>query len=293
MTDSFPIYFETHGNPKHPCIIMIAGIGGQLLDWQPTMIQRLSSAGFYVVVFDNRDCGLSKKYDELGKVDFAAIIAATQQGKAVLPPYTLENMAEDVITLMDELHVEQAHILGASMGGMIAQYVAINHPDRVHSLICMYSTSGDATLPPGAQAVQEYYAGMISANPRSLEEGINSKLQYFKIINHPDYFDEAKTKEQLITAFKRSYHPEAFKRILLAMISEQPRTEKLKQLHIPTLIIHGDYDPVFPVEHGKHLAEVIPNSQLAIIPKLGHGLPDHFIEEITKLIISFIMEKGC
>ena len=115
-------------------------------------------------------------------------------------------------------------------------------------------------------------------------------LQLFKIYNHPDYFDEEKIKTQLVTAFKRAHDPNGFKRLLLAMICTKPRTEQLKNLDVPCLIIHGDYDPVFSVEHGKQLAESIPGSHLEVIKKMGHGLPDYFAYKIVNLIVSFVKQ---
>lgn len=288
MNKSFPINYETFGNPHLPCIILITGIGGQLIDWSPILINGLVTKDLFVVVFDNRDSGLSRQYNELGVPNFNEAIAAIQHGQLFHPPYTLEDMAADVIVLMDELKIDKAHILGGSMGGIIAQYVALNYAHRVRSLICIATTSGDPKLPPAKKEVLDFFASSMNAENQSLESVINKKLELFKIYNHPDYFNEQTVRTQLVTAFKRAHDPCGFKRLLLAMICAKPRTELLKNLDLPCLIIHGDYDPVFSVEHGEQLAKAISGSHLEVIKKMGHGLPDYFAYKIVNLIVSFL-----
>ena len=205
MNKSFPICYETFGNAHDPCIILISGIGGQLVDWSSILINGLANKGFFVVVFDNRDAGLSRHYDELGVPNFSEAIATIQQGQLFHPPYTLEDMAADVIALMDELHIEKAHIVGGSMGGIIAQYVALNYTNRVLSLTCIATTSGDSKLPPAKKEVLDFFTSSMNPENQSLESAVNKKLQLFKIYNHPDYFDEEKTRTQLISAFNRAH----------------------------------------------------------------------------------------
>ncbi len=289
MNQSIPLYYETLGNPKNPCIILINGIGGQLIDWPEALTQGLADKGFYVVTFDNRDSGLSRHYEELGLPNLHEAIAAKQQGKSVNPPYTLEDMAADVIALMDEIRIEKAHILGGSMGGIIAQYIALNFPDRVRSLICIGTTSGDPKLPPPKKEVLDYFGSSLNADNQnqSLESVVDKKLQLYKIYYHPDFFDAEKLRSKIMRAFKRANYPDGFKRLILAMICAEPRTDKLKKIHVPCLIIHGVDDPAFSLEHGKQLAAIIPGAQLAIIEKMGHGIPDQFSEKIVGLITTF------
>ena len=291
--NKFSLYYETLGDPRNTCVILITGIGGQLINWPSILTQGLADKDFYVVMLDNRDAGLSRHYDELGVPNFNDAISAKQQGNPFNPPYTLEDMAADVIALMDELHIEKAHIIGGSMGGIIAQYVAINFPDRCLSLTCIYSTSGDPTLPPAKKEVLEFFATSMNAEKKnqSFESALSTKLQLYKIYNHPDHFDEEKIKNQLMIEFKRSHYPEGFKRTLLAMMSAPPRTDKLKKLKMPCLIIHGDYDPVFPLAHGKQLAQCISGSHLEIIEKMGHGLPDEVCEKIVDLMVNHFKRR--
>jgi len=289
MISTHQLCYETHGNSNDPCMMLINGIGGQLIDWPKLFINGLVKHGFYVVTLDNRDSGLSRSYDELGVPDLQALVEAKQQGKEINIPYTLENMAQDVITLMDDLQIKQAHILGGSMGGIITQYVALNFPERVLSLICYATTSGDPALPPPKPEVMAYFSTAMMARAQSFEDKINNKLTLFKIYNHPDYFDENKTKERIISALQRANHPDGFKRLMIAMVTAMPRTELLKQLHCPCLVIHGDYDPAFPLEHGKQLADCIAGSHLEIIDKMGHGIPDGLCHKVIDVILKFIV----
>jgi len=291
MSKVFPICYETFGNPHHPCIILITGIGGQLIDWPPLVTQGLADKGFYVVTFDNRDSGLSHHYDELGVPNLEEAIALKQRGEPFQPPYTLEDMASDVIVLMDELQIEKAHVGGGSMGGIIAQYVALNFPDRVLSLICIFSTSGDPQLPPAKKEVMDFFASSFTETNKSIETLVNNKLKLFRLYNHPDYFDEEKVRQQTMIATQRNYDAIGFKRTLLALICAEPRTERLRHLQPPSLIIHGDYDPVFPLEHGKQLAACLPNSHLEIIEKMGHGIPDYFCTIVVDLIAKYLKQR--
>lgn len=288
MKKSFDICYEVFGNSDNPPMILIMGIGGQLIDWPLALIEGLVEGGFYVVIFDNRDSGLSRHYDELGVPNLDKAMASKQQDQPLNPPYTLEDMALDVIALMDKLRIDKAHIVGLSMGGVIAQYVALNFIDRVLSLTCIASTSGDPQLPEPKKEVLEYFSSSMNTQVFSMESSINNRLKLLRIYSHPDYFDEEKTKNQLMMAYKRANDPVGFKRLMLAMVCAAPRTEKLKKLKIPCLIIHGDCDPLFPVEHGKQLAQSIEGSHLEIIKKMGHRLPDLACNKIVDLMIKYI-----
>jgi pimeloyl-ACP methyl ester carboxylesterase len=277
------ICYEVFGDPNNPCVILIMGIEGQLINWPIEFTQGLANKGFYVITFDNRDVGLSSYYDQLETPNISDAIAAKQQGKIFHPPYILKNMASDVIVLMDGLHIEKAHIAGISMGGMIAQILALDYPERLLSLTCIASTSGDSHLPPAKPEVLQLFF-----SPRkqtdTLESYVDNKIQTYKAYLHPNHFNEEKVRELAKNLYQRAYHPDGFKRQLLAVIFAEPRGEKLKKLKLKSLIVHGDYDPAFPVEHGKYLAECLPNSHLEIIEKLGHGLPACICEKLVELI---------
>lgn len=286
MTERFPIYYETAGNPADPCIIMIMGLSGQLINWSPELIQGLAKNGYYVVIFDNRDCGLSKHYDELYTPNPAEAYAAAQLGTVFHPPYTLKDMADDVLLLMDELKIAKAHILGISMGGIIAQYVALNYPKRALSMTCIASTSSDPSLPPAHPEVLAFFFSP-HREEENLSSYIDSKIALHQLYYHPDHFNQERSTAFLKKSYERSHKSSGFQRQVLAMVAEGPRTDRLKQLQIPALIIHGTYDKVFPVEHGQHLAQILPNSHLEIIDKMGHGLPDVLNNRIIDMCCTF------
>jgi pimeloyl-ACP methyl ester carboxylesterase len=286
VSKSFPIYYETLGNPKNPPIVFIAGLSAQLINWSPLLIQGLADKGFYVVLFDNRDAGLSRHYNELETPNLKEAHTAKQAGKLVQAPYMLEDMASDVIQLMDTLNLSKAHILGMSMGGAIAQVLALNYPNRVCSLTCIATTTGDADLPQPKPEIQTFFFSS-QRKEEDLDAYLNARIELHKIYNHPKYYDEQKIRMMVETSYLRAYNPSGFTRQMLAMLCAEPRTDKLKELQTPTLVIHGDYDPIFSIEHGQHLADVLPNSRLEILENMGHGLPDSFNTKIVDLCNTF------
>jgi pimeloyl-ACP methyl ester carboxylesterase len=286
-TTNNDIYYETHGDHNNPCIMLIAGLGNQLVCWPDTFINELVTAGFYIVAFDNRDSGYSKHYHDAPAPEVIKIISAIKNGEKITPPYLLIDMANDVINLMDELNIKQAHMLGISMGGMIAQLLAINFPTRTLSLICIATTSNEPGLPDAKTEVMQMFFAKPKEN--TLENYVADKVALYKIYNHPNYFNHEEAAALHTKVYQRdSNNRDGFKRQLFAIIATPPRTERLKQTKIPSLIIHGDYDPAFPLEHGKQLAEIIPNSKLSIIPLMGHGIPSGLVKPITSEIIKFV-----
>ncbi len=286
MKEKFPIHYETIGDRNKPSIILTMGIGGQLIHWPENFIEGLSEH-FYVVIYDNRDAGLSKHYDHLKTPEIKEAIALKMAGKPVQLPYLLDDMARDIIVLLDKLNIEKTHILGISMGGIIAQLTAIYYLERVLSLICIATTSGDINLPSAKPEVAEFFSSP-KRNSETSDDYVNDKLALYKIYNHPDYFDEQKIRELHIKGYHRDHSAAGFKRQLLAMLAASPRVEELKKLNVSSLIIHGEYDPVFSIEHGKNLAGLIPNSELVILEKLGHGLPEQLSDEVCQSINNFI-----
>jgi pimeloyl-ACP methyl ester carboxylesterase len=282
------ICYETFGDSDKPCLALIAGFGAQLLSWSEELIEGLVAAGFYVVIFDNRDVGLSSYYDDLDTPIVMEAIAKLQQGQAVSSPYSLRDMADDVVTLMDGLQIAKAHIAGISMGGQIAQVFAVAHSDRTLSLTVIASGSGEPGLPPPNDAVMDFFFST-KDSATSLESAIERHIEQHKIYYHPDDFDFELSREKLETSYRRAYHPAGNQRQLLAMICAEPRTEALKQLTVPLLVIHGDYDPVFPAEHGRQLASLVDHAHLEMIKDMGHGLPKRvhqtILESMKKMLL--------
>ena len=276
------ICYETKGCKDDPYLILVMGITGQLVSWPEQFIDSLAGAGFQVITFDNRDVGLSSYYDELGVPNVHEFLNSLRQGEQVAPPYTLADMAEDILLLMDELQIDKAHFAGISMGGQIAQVFALEHPERMLSLILISTTSGDRGLPSPKQEVLDFFFKPKTGN--DLDSAINRHVEQYKIYCHPDDFDAAKVRSNCEKIYARAYHPEGNTRQMLANIAAPPREMLLEKLELPTLIIHGDYDPVFLLEHGQSLHNLIKDSELVVVNNMGHILVDKYIATIVQAI---------
>jgi pimeloyl-ACP methyl ester carboxylesterase len=285
----FPLYYETYGTFQDPALILVTGIGAQLIQWPKSLIDFLVAKKFYVVIFDNRDSGLSQQYDHLGTPGLMAFLQAKLSNKNANNFYSLEDMATDVLLLMDHLSIQKAHILGISMGGMIAQLFALQYPERVLSLILMGTTSQDKQLPPAKPEVLQFFLKTLFQRKTNLQAFVDSKIKLFLLYN-PYFFNEEKIRALLAAIYQRARTPNGFKRQLIATISAKPRGERLKQLQVKSLILHGNVDPVFPPEHAKYLATCIPHSQLAIIEQMGHFIPDELCEKISSIISHFVTD---
>ncbi len=281
------IAYETFGNPNHSPLILISGFGSQLINWPQKLLDGLAEKDFYVIVFDNRDVGLSTYYDHLETPNLSDVIALKEKGIILDPPYSLNDMASDIILLMATLAVKKAHIAGVSMGGMIAQIFASEFPDRILSLTCIATTSGDNDLPSPSPEVMNFFSSPSRAID-NLEGFLEHRLKIFRIYNHPDAESEIAAREIFKKTYERAYHPEGSLRQLLAIISAKPRNENLKNLKTHTLIIHGDSDPAFSIEHAEQLNNLIPKSRLEIIENMGHGLPEAALPKIVELIVEHL-----
>lgn len=278
------IFYETLGDRSNPPLILIMGLGAQLIQWPGFVLQGLVERGFYVVLFDNRDVGLSDYYEYLGTPDIAPILESKKKGLPVELPYTLADMAQDVIRLMDGLDIAQAHIAGISMGGMIAQIIAATYQTRVLTLTCLASTSGAYHLPPATPEVQSCLFSGGSSKPSSLEDYIKNRLYTHQVYNHPEDCSLDLARTLAIKSYQRAHYPAGVQRQLLAIMAADPRDTMLQKVAVRSLIIHGDYDPVFPLAHGENLAACLPNSQLEIIAKMGHGVPARCYNAIVNMI---------
>jgi pimeloyl-ACP methyl ester carboxylesterase len=265
------IEYETFGNPSSPPILLIIGLGAQLIYWDEVFCRQLAEAGLYVIRFDNRDSGLSTKFDEAGVPDVSDTISKLMNRQKVTPPYTIEDMAADAVGLLDALKIKKAHICGMSMGGMIAQALAIKYPDRVLSLTSIYSTTGNPRLP---QAKLEIMGLLLTPPPQDREPFIQFNLQLFRALTGPKFgFDEEWVRQLMGRAYDRSFCPHGEARQLVAILTQPNRQPALKGVKVPTLIIHGDADPLVSVEGGRDAAEAVPGAQLKIMEGMGHDLP--------------------
>lgn len=261
------IEYETFGDPKEPPLLLIIGFAGQLIFWDDELCEQLAQHGHYIIRFDNRDVGLSSKLGEAGVPDIGALL----RGEAIDPPYTIEDMADDAVGLLDAIGIEKSHICGMSMGGMIAQAVAINHPQQVLSLISIYSTTGNPELPPPTPEAMEV---LLSTPPVEREANIEHAIKLFRKIAGPGFpFDEKWHRKLAGQAYDRAFYLEGAARQLAAIFTQKNRKPALASVSVPTLVIHGSDDPLVTVEGGRDTAEAVPGAELIIIGGMGHDLP--------------------
>lgn len=278
------IAYETHGDPANPPLLLIMGLGAQLTLWPVELVDALVERGYYVIRHDNRDIGLSSKFTDAGVPNVRRVALMRLFGLRAKLPYRLTEMAEDAVALLDALGVAKAHVVGASMGGMIAQLVAIGHPDRVLSLTSIMSTTGNPRLP---RSKPEAMAALLNRPPAgaSMEDVIPFGLAISRAIGSPGYpADETRLRERIERDFKRSFHPTGPGRQLAAILDDGDRRKRLKTVTVPTLVIHGADDPLVPVEGGKDTAAAIPGAQLRIIEGMGHDIPVELVDEIADAI---------
>ncbi len=280
------LYYESHGPEGGEPILLIMGLGAQMTTWPPELIARLTDKGYRVIAYDNRDVGLSEKLDAAGAPDMAAIIAALTQGHAPRVAYVLDDMADDAAGLLDALGVSKAHIVGASMGGMIAQLVAANHPDKTLSLTSIMSTTGNPALP---RSKPEAIAFLNNRGPdpnEDLQGFLENAVASNKVLGSPGYpADPEVIKANAKRNFERSFYPVGFQRQYAAITASPDRRPKLAGLTTPTVVIHGEADALVPVEGGQDTAANIPGAELVVIPGMGHDLPAAVHEKIVAGIL--------
>ncbi len=265
------IEYETFGNASGRPLLFIIGLGGQLNQWDEDLCRDLAERGYYVIRFDNRDVGLSTKIEESGEPDLMDIFGKLMKGEKIKPPYTIEDMADDAVGLLDALGIRKAHICGMSMGGMIAQTIAIRHPSRLLSLTSIYSTTGNPELPQPKPEVMEL---LITPPPVEREACIEHMLKVFKAIaGHGFPVDEKWTRRISAESFDRCFYPQGIARQLVAILTQDNRVPALASVKVPTLVVHGTDDPLVSVEGGKDTARAIPGAQLMLIEGMGHDLP--------------------
>jgi pimeloyl-ACP methyl ester carboxylesterase len=265
------IEYEAFGNPSGRPLLLIIGLGGQLIFWDEVLCRDLAGRGHYVIRFDNRDAGLSTKFEEGGIPNLVETFGKIMQGEKIIPPYTLDDMADDAAGLLGALGIQKAHICGMSMGGMIAQTVAIRHSSRVLSLISIYSNTGNPELPPPKPEVMEL---LIAPPPKEREAGIEHMVGVFKSFAGPGFpFDEEWTRKIMGESYDRCFYPQGMARQLVAILTHGDRRPALASVKVPALVIHGTADPLVSVEGGKDTAKSIPGAQLMLIEGMGHDLP--------------------
>ncbi len=265
--------YETLGNPDHPVILLIMGLGMNLMGWPDPFCERLAAKGFYVVRFDNRDAGLSTMFDESRVPNLFAAYLKFLVHVPLAAPYLIDDMAADTAGLLDTLGVGRAHLVGASMGGMIAQNLAARHPARVLSLTSMMSTTGRRSLP---HATLRARAALMQppAHRGDIESAVARMMNVFRAIGSPGYpEDESVLRRFCERHVRRAYHPAGAARQALAIAASGDRTEVIKTIRASTLVLHGAADPLVRPACGAETARVIPNAKLKMIEGMGHDIP--------------------
>jgi pimeloyl-ACP methyl ester carboxylesterase len=265
------IEYQIFGEDDADPLLLIMGLGAQMVLWEEEFCEQLAECGHRVIRYDNRDVGLSSKLDEAGVPKVLAGMAARGRGEAFEAPYTLKDMAEDAAGLLDGLRIESAHVAGASMGGMIAQTLAVQHPARVRTLTSIMSTTGDPSLPP---PTPEAMSVLLTPAPSDREANIERALEAASIIGGTGFpIDEQRVRRRAARLYDRCFHPQGLARQLAAIVASGSRKEALASLAVPTLVIHGDADPLVPVACGIATHEAIAASELLLIEGMGHELP--------------------
>ena len=265
------IEYDTFGYPDAKPLLLIVGLACQLIHWDEALCEELARRGHYVIRFDNRDAGLSTRFQEGGIPDIGQFIEARMKGEQIKSPYTIEDMADDAVGLLDALAIETAHICGMSMGGMIAQTIAIQHPRRVLSLISIYSETGNPALPPPTPEAMEC---LLSPPPMEREANIAYTLDVWRTFSGPRFpLDELWHRNIAANSYDRAFYIEGVARQLAAVLTQKNRKPELGSIQVPVLVIHGTDDPLVPVEGGRDTAEAIPGAKLIIIEGMGHDLP--------------------
>lgn len=265
------LIYDTFGNPSDPPMLLVMGLGGQLIAWDEDFCARLAAHGYWVIRFDNRDVGLSTRFDTAGVPDLPAVMTQVQQGKPPVVPYYLQDMAADAVGLLDAIGIQSAHVLGISMGGMIVQEMAIRYADRLRTMTSIMSSTGNPALPP---PTPEAMAVLLKPPPVDRADHIEKSVASSRVLNGPAYpIDEDMVREKAGKAFDRGLSPAGTARQLAAVLTSGSRKEALKSVTVPALVIHGNADHLVPVEGGIDTAEAIPGAELLIIEGMGHDLP--------------------
>jgi pimeloyl-ACP methyl ester carboxylesterase len=284
------IEYEAFGDPSFPAVLMINGLGVQMIYWDEVFCTQLAGQGHYVIRFDNRDIGLSTKFGEFGIPDMTAVVSAMERGEKVALPYTVDDMADDAVGLIRVLGISKAHFCGSSMGGIIAQTVAHRHPERVLGLISVMSSSGDPDLP---RPKPEIMGALMTPSPDTRDEYIEHNVNYWRMVGSPLFtYDPQWIRRRAADAFDRCHYPYGKTRQMAAVVAKGNRKELLKSINVPTLVIHGTHDPLVPLQAGIDIAETIPGARLVTIHGMGHDMPPDTWPEIIREISQHTKSAG-
>ena len=279
---SIKVAYERLGDPAMPPVLLVMGLGMQMLGWPDEFCAALVGRGLHVIRFDNRDVGLSTHLHGAREPDLMAAFS----GDTSSASYKLSEMASDAVGLLDALELDSAHVVGASMGGMIAQTIAIEHPARVRSLTSIMSTTGDHAV---GQATQRAIEAILSPPASSRQGAIDRAVSVFRAIGSPGFeFDEAGVRDRAGRSYDRANDPTGVSRQLLAILASPDRTQRLRSLRVPTLVLHGADDQLVNVSGGRATAQAIPGAELLVFEGMGHDLPHALWPQMTQRIADLV-----
>lgn len=278
------LYYEDNGPADAPVILLVMGLGTQMIAWPDDFIQGLVKSGYRVIHYDNRDIGLSTHFDGARSPGIVWAMFASRFGLPLKTAYTLTDMADDGMALLNALGIEKAHLVGASMGGMIVQLMSAKYPERVLSMTSVMSSSGKRGLPGPTPEMRKRMLAKRPSNP-TREEAVAFSVEGLRLMAYPDPARAPDAFEAMAgRAYDRSYNPAGTMRQLMAVVADGSRVERLKTITAPTLVIHGAADPLVPVAGSEDIARNIAGSKLEIIDEMGHDLPPSQVARMVGLI---------
>lgn len=283
LSNALKLAYDEFGNENDPAIVLIMGLGTQMIAWPDTFCQGLADCGFRVIRFDNRDIGLSEKIHVDEIVSIPRILLFSRLGMSVSVPYKLLDMAEDAVGVLDALNIDSAHFVGASMGGMIAQLIAAHFPDRCATLTSIMSTTGNPNLKKVSWRVsRQMLSRPTSGKPEALlEHGMNT----WRIIGSPDFMpSDEDLRERITRSLRRSFYPRGYLHHMAAILESGDRRDIIKEIEAPTLVIHGKEDVLIPVDGGIDTANHIEGADLQLIEGMGHDLPTELLPRFVRMI---------
>ncbi|CUS08550.1 unnamed protein product [Tuber aestivum] len=277
---------DTHPGDStgRPVVLLIMGLGMQLIAWPPAMVQAIADAGFRVLRLDNRDIGLSQHFDHLGTPSLLWEGLKFRLGWRIRPPYSLEDMAADTLGVLDALNIAKAHVVGVSMGGMVAQRLAVLAPSRLLSLSSIMSSSGARGLPEASPAVTRILLSRPAG--KGVQAAVDHTARLLKAIGSPGFpTPDAELRQKVAAAAQRSFHPQGVVRQMVAIAADSTRAAALARVTAPTLVLHGRADPLVPMACGEDTARRIPGARFESIEGMGHDLPPGVVERLLALLI--------
>ena len=277
---SVDIYYETFGDPSDPALLMINGLGSQCINYSSEWCERFVARGFFAIRFDNRDVGLSTKFADVAP-DMAGVMEALRDGRDPIVAYRLADMATDALAVLDDLGIERAHVMGLSMGGMIVQQLAIDHPERLLSMTSVMSTTGD---PDVGRSTPEAFAILTGPPATDRASAIARQLEGARTFGSPGHYDADRLAQLAGDAFDRCFYPPGVARQMVGVLASGNRSEALRTVTVPALVLHGDADTLIDISGGRRTAECIPGARFEVMEGMGHDYPPAYWDRWVGLV---------